>query len=70
MSYLEARPIDATKVDPVLSEVVIYTSHGLPQSMKDLPDDLQPCLILKEKQACHRSRLIVWGLHVFILQKF
>jgi len=47
-TYLEELPIracdirDATKVDPVLSKVVLYTSNGWPHSMKDLPDDLKP----------------------------
>ena len=45
-TYLEDLPIracdigDATRVDPVLSKVVIYTPHGWTQSMKDLPNDL------------------------------
>jgi len=47
-TYLEELPIkacdirDATKVDPVLSKVVMYTSLGWLHSMKDLPDDLKP----------------------------
>ena len=46
-TYLEELPIkacdikDVTRVNPVLSNVT-YKSHWWPQSMKDLPDDLQP----------------------------
>ena len=74
-TYLEELPIracdirDATRVDTVLSKIVTYTSHGWPQSMKALPDNLQPYFQRKNELTTDQG-CILWGLRVVIPQKF
>ena len=60
---------NATKVDPVLAKVVMYTSRGWPQSTKDLSDDLKP-FYWKRNELTIEQGCILWGLRVVIPQRF
>ena len=73
--YLEELPVkvcdikNATKVDPVSAKVVMYTSCGWPQSIKDLSDDLK-LFYWRRNELTIEQGYILWGLCVVIPQKF
>ena len=74
-TYLDELPIrandigEATKVDPVLSKVLRYTSQGWPQSSNNIPDTLKPFFSRRDQLTVEQG-CFMWGLRLVIPQQF
>ena len=60
---------EATKQDPVLSQVFNYTLHGWPNNASAVPKNILP-YFHKRTQLTLRNGCLIWGLRVVIPQKY
>lgn len=74
-TYLDELPIrsedisQATKHDPILSQVLQYTLQGWPNSINNIPEALKPYYNRKDQLTAEQG-CILWGVRVVIPEQF